>query len=243
MDKHGIGQHISHQFNVALEDIRNRVLTMGGMVEQQLADAIRALVSVDTRLAESVVKGDYKVNAQEVAIDDECVQILARRQPAASDLRLIIAVIKTITDLERIGDEAERIARMTLNLAEAGGDDKRNPHYYIEHLGEQVKRMLHEALDAFARMDAEAAVAVWRQDFKADQEYEAITRQLITYMMENPPSIPKSLDVMWSARALGRIGDRSRNICEYVIYLVHGKDVRHTSLEHMEKEVRDLGGR
>jgi len=243
MDKTSLGHHISHQFNVALEDIRNRVLTMGGMVEQQLTDAIRALVNLDTRLAETVVTGDYKVNAQEVAIDDECVQILARRQPAASDLRLIIAVIKTITDLERIGDEAERIARMTINLAQAGGDDKRNPHYYIEHLGEQVKHMLHDALDAFARMDAEAAVTVWRQDFKADQEYEAITRQLMTFMMEDPRSIPKALDVMWSARALGRIGDRSRNICEYVIYLVHGKDVRHTSIEQMEKEVRDQSGR
>jgi phosphate transport system protein len=241
MDKTGLGHHISHQFNVALEDIRNRVLTMGGLVEQQLADAIRALVTIDTRLAESVVTGDYKVNAAEVAIDDECVQILARRQPAASDLRLIIAVIKTITDLERIGDEAERIARMTLNLAQAGGDDKRNPHHYIEHLGEQVRHMLHDALDAFARMDAEAAVAVWRQDFKADQEYEGITRQLMTFMMEDPRSIPKALDIMWSARALGRIGDRSRNICEYVIYLVHGKDVRHTSIEHMEKEVRESG--
>lgn len=243
MDKPSLGHHISHQFNVALEDVRNRVLTMGGMVEQQLADAIRALVNVDVRLAEAVITGDYKVNAAEVSIDDECVQILARRQPAASDLRLIIAVIKTITDLERIGDEAERVARMTINLAQAGGDDKRNPHHYIEHLGEQVRHMLHDALDAFARMDAEAAVAVWRQDFKADQEYEGITRQLITFMMENPPSIPRALDVMWSARALGRIGDRSRNICEYVIYLVHGKDVRHTSIEHMEKEVREQGGR
>jgi phosphate transport system protein len=238
-----ISNHTSQQFNVALEDIRNRVLTMGGMVEQQLADAIRALLNVDTRLAEAVITGDLKVNAQEVAIDDECVQIIARRQPAATDLRLIIAVIKTITDLERIGDEAERIAHMTVSIAQAGADDKRNPHYYIVHLADQVKHMLHEALDAFARMDAEAAVMVWRQDFKADQEYEAITRQLVTYMTENPPSIPKALDIMWSARALGRIGDRSRNICEYVIYLVHGKDVRHTSIENMEKEVREQGSR
>jgi phosphate transport system protein len=241
MEKKILTDHTSHQFNVALEDIRNRVLAMGGLVEQQLGDAIRALLNVDSRLAEAVITGDYKVNAQEVAIDDECVQVIARRQPAATDLRLIIAVIKTITDLERIGDEAERIAQMALNLAKAGGDDKRNPHHYIEHLGEQVKRMLHESLDAFARMDAEAAVAVWRQDFKADQEYERITRLLMTYMTENPPSIPRALDVMWSARALGRIGDRSRNICEYVIYLVHGKDVRHTSIEHMEKEVLEQG--
>jgi len=242
MDKISIGHHISHQFNVALEDVRNRVLAMGGLVEQQLADAIRALALGDTHLAENVITGDYKINAAEVAIDDECVQILARRQPAASDLRLIIAIIKTITDLERIGDEAERIARMTINLAKAGGSDNRAPYYHIERLGDQVKHMLHDALDAFARMDAEAAVAVWREDRKADQEYGDITRQLITLMMADSQAIPKALDILWSARALERIGDRSRNICEYVIYLVHGKDVRHTSIEHMEKEVLDQRG-
>lgn len=242
MDKISIGHHISHQFNVALEDVRNRVLAMGGLVEQQLADAIRALAQGDTQLAENVITGDYKINAAEVAIDDDCVQILARRQPAASDLRLIIAIIKTITDLERIGDEAERIARMTVNLVKAGGGDNRAPYYHIERLGDQVKHMLHDALDAFARMDAEAAVKVWREDTKADQEYGDITRQLITLMMADSQAIPKALDILWSARALERIGDRSRNICEYVIYLVHGKDVRHTSIEHMEKEVLDQRG-
>lgn len=236
MEKMGIGQHISQQFNAELEDIRNRVLTMGGVVEQQLADAMTAIVEGDERMAEVVVNGDYKVNAMEVALDEECNRVLARRQPAAGDLRLIVAVIKTITDLERIGDEAERIARMAQHVG--SGEDMRVHPAQIGHLGDQVRQMVHSALDAFARMDTELAVQVWREDLKVDKEYEAIVRQLITFMMEDPRSIPRVLDIMWAARSLERIGDRARNICEYVIYLVKGKDVRHTSLEHMEAQAR-----
>lgn len=235
MDKPTIGHHISKQYNAELEDIRARVLAMGGLVEQQLGDAIRGLVEGNVELATLVTTRDYQVNAMEVAIDEECTQIIARRQPAASDLRLILAVIKTITDLERIGDEAERIARMAIAFAEAEGPKK---HFSgIETLGEQVRRMVHAALDAYARTDPEAAVDIWREDRKVDAQYESLSRQLITYMMEDPRAIPWVLDVMWAARALERIGDRARNICEYVIYFVKGKDVRHTSLEHMEKEV------
>src|SRR3569832_49806 len=157
MDRHNIGHHISQQFNEELEDIRNKVLAMGGMVEQQLTDAISAVITGDGRLGEVVVTNDYKINALEVAIDEECTHVLARRQPTASDLRLIVAIIKTITDLERMGDEAERIGRM----------------------GDHVRQMLHNALDAFARVDAEAAVRVAREDMGIDREYEATMRQLI----------------------------------------------------------------
>ena len=238
MDKADIGHHISQQFNQELEDVRNLVLRMGGLVEQQLADAVLSLTTMDTALAEVVITNDYKINRLEVEIDEECTHILARRQPAASDLRLIMAIIKTITDLERIGDEAERVGRMALTFVD-GNNQNTKALVGIGHMGELVRKILHDALDAFARMDADAAEQIGREDIKVDQEYENILRQLMTYMMEDPRSIPRVIGVMWSARALERIGDRARNICEYVIYLVKGKDVRHTSVEQIEKEARD----
>lgn len=234
--------HISKQFDNELENIRSQVMAMGGLVEQQLTLALKALTESDVELAGSVIENERQVNTFEVNIDEECTRILARRQPAAGDLRLVTAVGKTITDLERIGDEAERVGRMALHFAEGAGENTK-ALMGIRHLGEHVKNMLHDALDAFARMDVEAALAVAREDFKVDEEYENVLRQTMTYMMEDPRSIPRVVNIMWSARALERIGDRARNICEYVIYLVRGKDIRHTSIEQVEKEARSHYGK
>lgn len=236
MEKGDITHHISQQFNEELEDVRNKVLIMGGMVEKNIGDAIDALLNGDADLGNDVATSDYKINSLEVTIDEECAQIIARRQPAAGDLRLVIMIIKTITDLERMGDEAEKIGRIASNM---GADDFGAGGYTaIRHLGEHVRRMLHDALDTYARMDVEAALVVARKDAEVDREYESVMRQLITVMMEDPRSIRRVIDVMWCARALERIGDHAKNICEYVIYMVLGKDVRHTTLDKMEEEVK-----
>lgn len=233
MDKH-LGHHISQQFNEELEEIRSRVLAMGGLVEEQIHNATQALVEGDVALAESVIENDANVNKAEVSIDEECTTIIARRQPTASDLRLVVAVIKTITDLERIGDQAERVARMGIRLAEQS--NSKMSYMDIRHMGERVAHMVHDALDAFARMDVDAAINVAKEDHFVDVEYDGIMRQSLTYMMEDPHTITQMLDIMWTVRALERIGDHAKNICEYVIYLVKGKDVRHISIEKMEKE-------
>jgi phosphate transport system protein len=228
--------HISSQYNEELEDVRQRVLAMGGLVEQQIVDATRALMENDGILGEEVSRNDFKVNQLEVLIDEECSGILARRQPTAGDLRLVYAVIKTITDLERIGDEAEKIARMAVDLASQDGSGA--PLVEVGHLSRHVSQMVRDGLDAFARMDADAALAVAREDMAVDREYEALMRQCITFMMEDPRTIRRVMDIIWSVRSLERIGDHARNIAEYVIYFVKGKDVRHIGLEAMEREVK-----
>ena len=235
METADLTHHISRRFNEDLEKVRNQVLQMGGFVEQQLHKAILALVEGDSRLGESVATDDYKVNGMEVSIDEECSRILAIRAPAAGDLRVIVAIIKTITDLERIGDEGEKIGYIASRLAtmERPADKYRE----VKHLGRQVAQMVHDALDAFARMDSLAALKTAREDKMVDEEYESIHRQCITFMMEDPRTIRRALEIMWIVRALERIGDHAKNICEYVIYMVHGKDIRHTSLEDVAKQI------
>lgn len=235
VDKVGLDKHTSKQFDVELEDVREQVLAMGGLVEQQIADAVSALVEADGGLGEEVSRSDYKVNRMEVEIDEHCTRILARRQPQAGDLRLILTIAKTITDLERIGDEAEKIGRMAAQLASK--ERPGNTFRQIESQGRHVRTMVRHSLDAFARMDIEAAIEVAQSDSKVDREYEGAVRQCVTFMMEDPRSMTHMLDVLWSVKALERIGDHATNICEYVIYLVKGKDVRHTSIEDMEREL------
>lgn len=229
--------HISQQFNAELEDLRNSVLSMGGLVEKQVSDAVEALINADSELALSVCEQDSDVNFMEVSIDQECSRILARRQPAASDLRLVLACTKAASDLERVGDEASKIARFAIKLSEQG----EAPKGYIEarHMGNHVRQMIHDALDAFARFDAEHALEVAKEDKSVDREYKSATRELVTYMMEDPRSITRVLNIMWVLRSLERVGDHARNISEYVIYLVKGTDVRHISIKKMQAEVFD----
>jgi phosphate transport system protein len=221
--------HTSRRFNKDLEGVRNRVLSMGGLVETQLSKAIDAIVSGDSELGLKVANDDYKVNLLEVEIDEECSRILATRAPAAGDLRLIVAIVKTITDLERVGDEAEKIGFLASKLATM--DRPPDSYRELKNLGNHVLHMLRGAMNAFARLDVKASYAVVREDDLVDDEYDAITRQCITFMMEDPRSIKRSMNITWSARALERIGDHAKNICEYVIYMVEGRDVRHTDLD------------
>ncbi|RWR03375.1 transcriptional regulator PhoU [[Pantoea] beijingensis] len=232
MDNLNLNKHISGQFNAELEHIRTQVMIMGGMVEQQLTDAITAMHNQDAQLAKQVIDSDQKVNMMEVDIDEACVRIIAKRQPTASDLRLVMAIIKTISELERIGDVAEKISRTAL---EKFGQQHMPLLVSLESLGHHTVQMLHDVLDAFARMDLNAAVQIYREDKKVDQEYEGIVRQLMTYMMEDPRTIPSVLTALFCARAIERIGDRCQNICEIIFYFVKGQDFRHVGGDQLDK--------
>ena len=230
MDNMNLNKHISGQFNSELEAVRNNVLAMGGLVEQQLADALVAIHDQDLELARRIVETDLTVNSMEISIDEECTRIIAKRQPTASDLRLILMISKAVTDLERMGDVADRLARMVLNSS----GRTHPPLVSLESMGRQAIKMLHDALDAFARMDVEAAIQLYHDDDKIDKQYESIIRELMTYMMEDPRTIPQVLEVLWAARSLERIGDRCQHISDYIIYCVKGKDVRHTKISDLD---------
>lgn len=236
MSTEGLTHHISSRYNEELERLRSSVLEMGGLVERQLAQAIGGITEPDVRLIVRVAQEELHVNQLERLIDENCNRILATRSPTASDLRLIITILKTITDLERIGDEGEKIAAIAARLATRERTQSR--YRELRNLGEIVTGMVHDTMDAFARLDTSLALEVLRRDRTVDEEYESIHRQNVTFMMEDPRSIRRALDVMWVVRSLERIGDHSKNICEYLIYLVHGKDVRHTRIEDIEKELQ-----
>jgi len=236
MDNSNIGHHISGQFNKELEDIRNKVLTMGGLVEEQIELGIQAFTTGDMEIAELVIRQDNDVDAMQMDIDQECTQIIALRQPAAFDLRLLITVIKVINELEVVGDLAERIARMAIHVSDNEG--KKVQFFELQHMANLVKDMLHDALDTFARMNIDEITRITGLDESVDREYGSIVRQLITQMMEDPRNITRSLNVLWTVRALERIGDHACYICQHLVYMVRGEDVRHLSQQELELKVK-----
>lgn len=225
MDKLHLDQHISKQFDADLEELKTRMLAMGGLVENQVVDALRAVEQADSDLACRVIEKETEVDSMEMSIDEESILLIARRQPAASDLRMVMAVFRCVRDLERIGDEAQKIAKMAIKLSEEGGAPK--GYQELRHIGLLVQQMLHRALDAFARFDAKSALDVMPEDAKVDMDYKSAIRELVTYMMEDPRSISRVMNILWTLKAVERIGDHAKNICEQVVYLVDGQDIRH----------------
>jgi phosphate transport system protein len=231
-------QHISQQFNADLETIRNQMLAMGGLVQRQVSDAIDAICSGDTSSADKIIQREDDVNEMEITIDQECTHILVRRQPAASDLRMVLAVSRVVRDLERMGDEAAKVAIHALEIASGNQPGSKMCNQSIRHMGSAVVKMTSDALDAFARHDIEGAIEVVRSDKMVDEQYASAIRELSTYMMEDPRSISQAINILWILRAIERIGDHARNISEQVIYLVSGADVRHSSLSEMEEQAQ-----
>lgn len=228
-------QHISRQFNQELEELKTHLMAMGGLVEKQVNDAVISLLEGDTKLAIKVRDSDREVNDLQLQIDDECTRVLARRQPAASDLRLVVAVIRASSDLERIGDEASKIARNAITLSESGAAVRGLVE--VRHISEHVRKMLRDALTSFARFDTDLAIEVVREDELVDDEYSSAMRSLVTFMAEDARSISPVLSVMWVLRALERVGDHADNLAEHVVYLVKGLDIRHQSHETLDQQM------
>ena len=231
-----MNEHTSKNFDLELESLRTRVLQMGGLAEQQIRKAIEGLNGADTPLLERVVRDDDQVNRMEVEIDALCNQIIAKRQPTAIDLRMIVSVLKTIADLERVGDKARKIARLGISLSSQPSLNALNVE--LSHLAETALKMLRLSLDSFARLDMNLVSETMRLDETVNTEYQSITRQLITYMMEDPRTITRSLDILSIAKAIERIGDHATNIAEHVVYMVKGLNVRHASLSEVEAQLK-----
>lgn len=230
-----MNEHISKQYDAELNSIRNRVLQMGGMVELQIVKALDGLTSGDITLLEEVIEADHRINQLEIDLDEACTQIIAKRQPAARDLRLIMTVIKMITDLERIGDEAKKIAKMSKRLHSS--DTAFVPRVEMRHCANMAIEMLRRTLDSFAREDVSVAPDIARQDKSVDAAYKAILRQLISFAMEDPRTISHDIDMMFMAKAIERVGDHATNMSEYVVYMVKGRDIRYAGIDALEKEV------
>lgn len=235
MDKLNIDQHISQQYNTALDDLKTEFLELGGIVEQQIVNAVTAITDINVELAQDVLRIEKEVDSREMALDDLCTQIIARRQPTASDLRLVMAISKATRDLERIGDEANKIAKMAIAISESNDI----PHGFSElrNLGRHVQQIVNDTLTAFARYDIGMALEVVNKDKEIDREYGTAMRELITYMMEDPRNISRSMNVIWALRSLERIGDHAGNISEQIFYLVKGLDVRHKTADEMAEEI------
>jgi phosphate transport system protein len=231
-------KHLSTQFDSELNSLSSRVMELGGLVESQIRQAIYALASFNEDAARQVSETEDRVNAMEVEIDRDLSSVIARRQPTARDLRLLIAISKTTANLERAGDEAERIARMVRSIVGKAGAIRSLPASELRVAGDLCTGLLRKALDAFARLDTAAALAILKEDDQLDKEFDGFVRKLITYMMEDPRTISSSLDLLFVAKAIERIGDHAKNIAEFIIYVVKGADVRHASIESIESAIK-----
>ncbi|QHQ37577.1 phosphate signaling complex protein PhoU [Microbulbifer hydrolyticus] len=224
-------QHISRQFNEDLESLKTEMLEMGGLVTRQVADAVEALASADSELAEKVLKVEEDIDRFEMEVDEHATLIIAKRQPAASDLRMVMSVIRIARDLERVGDEASKIAKMAIALTDEGTAPR--GYTEIRHIANAVRKMLNDSLDAYTRFDVKSAMETLAEDEQVDMDYRSAVREMITYMMEDPRSISRVMNVLWTLRSLERIGDHAKNICEQVVYLVKGADIRHGNEQNM----------